>query len=192
MSTTPRLSMRERQRNLTRQSILDASLEAFAERGYFATTVDDIVQRAGIGRATFYLHFDGKATVLRNLRDARMVEWQAQDGFTWGHGQAASVRTFFERMVDFYLEAPTLYKTLHEARAADPEFAAEHMRTMEELVVEWSRTKATASTEQLRLSAAMLYSMLDYFMHLWLIQGWDIERERAIDAMSEALLAAMR
>ena len=59
MSTTPRLSMRERQRNLTRQSILDASLEAFADRGYFATTVDDIVQRAGIGRATFYLHFDG-------------------------------------------------------------------------------------------------------------------------------------
>ncbi|MFD6856099.1 TetR/AcrR family transcriptional regulator [Rhodococcus sp. NPDC060090] len=192
MSTTPRLSMRERQRNLTRQSILDASLEAFAERGYFATTVDDIVQRAGIGRATFYLHFDGKATVLRNLRDARMVEWQAQDGFTWGHDKAASVRTFFERMVDFYLEAPILYKTLHEARAADPEFAAEHMRTMEELVVEWSRTKTAASTEQLRLSVAMLYSMLDYFMHLWLIQGWDIERERAIDAMSEALLAAMR
>lgn len=192
MSTTPRLSMRERQRNLTRQSILDASLEAFADRGYFATTVDDIVQRAGIGRATFYLHFDGKATVLRNLRDARMVEWQTQDGFTWGRKQAASVRNFFERMVDFYLEAPTLYKTLHEARAADPEFAAEHMRTMEELVVEWSRTKTTASTEQLRLSAAMLYSMLDYFMHLWLIQGWEIERERAIDAMSDALLAAMR
>ena len=66
------------------------------------------------------------------------------------------------------------------------------LAVMEELVVEWSRTKTSATTEQLRLSAAMLYSMLDYFMHLWLIQGWEIERERAIDAMSDALLAAMR
>lgn len=184
--------MRERQRNLTRQCILDASLEAFDERGYHATTVDDIVSRAGIGRATFYLHFEGKPAVLRELRDVRLHDWKPQNSFKWGPDQGDSVRAFFSSIVDFYLDSPVLYKTLHEARAVDPQFAAEHWKTMEDLVQEWTRTKAPATLEQLRLGVAMCYSMLDYFMHLWLIQGWQIDRERAIEAMSDALIAAMR
>jgi AcrR family transcriptional regulator len=57
--------MRDRHRLMTREHITGAALEAFAERGYVAVTIDDIVRRAGIGRATFYLHFDSNAAVLR-------------------------------------------------------------------------------------------------------------------------------
>jgi AcrR family transcriptional regulator len=41
-----------------------AALELFAERGYENTTVIDIVQRAGLGKTTFFRHFPDKREVL--------------------------------------------------------------------------------------------------------------------------------
>ena len=41
-----------------------AALELFAERGYESTTVIDIAQRAGLGKTTFFRHFQDKREVL--------------------------------------------------------------------------------------------------------------------------------
>ena len=190
----PKLTMRDRHRLMTREQILSSALEAFADRGYVAATIDDIVQRAGIGRATFYLHFDSKAAVLHELRNTRMTVWSQQDAPRGGAAGRPSVRAFFEKVVDFYTSAPELYTALHQARAADPEFAAAHRETMEANVVEWVRTDAMpgATEAQLRLAIAMMYTMVDSFMHLWLVDGWTLERDAAIDAMTDALYATMR
>jgi len=189
----PKLTMRDRHRLMTREHITGAALEAFAERGYVAVTIDDIVRRAGIGRATFYLHFDSKAAVLRELRDARMTVWSQQDAPRGGKSGRPSIRAFFEKVVDFHTSSPELYLALHQARAADPEFAAAHRATMEANVEEWARANAMpgATEAQLRLAIAMMYTMVDSFMHLWLADGWPLDREGAIDAMTDALYATM-
>jgi AcrR family transcriptional regulator len=41
-----------------------AALDLFAERGYENTTVIDIAQRAGLGKSTFFRHFQDKREVL--------------------------------------------------------------------------------------------------------------------------------
>lgn len=51
----------------TRQLLLDAARVAFADRGYGATTVADIVARAGTARGTFYLYFRNKEEVFHEL-----------------------------------------------------------------------------------------------------------------------------
>lgn len=192
--TAQRLTMRDRHRILTRDHILGASLEAFAERGYAAVTIDDIARRAGIGRATFYLHFDGKAAVLRELRNTRMAVWTEQDAPRGGRSGRPSIRAFFGKVVDFYTSAPELYMALHQARATDPEFAAAHRETMEANVIDWIRTDVMpgATEDQIRLAVAMMYTMVDSFMHLWLADGWSLDRDGAIDAMTDALHATMR
>ncbi|MGB5795017.1 MAG: TetR/AcrR family transcriptional regulator [Mycolicibacter algericus] len=189
-----KLTMRDRHRIMTREHIMTAALEAFAERGYVAVTIDDIVRRAGIGRATFYLHFDSKAAVLRELRNTRMTVWSQQDAPRGGRSGRPSIRAFFEKVVDFYTSAPQLYTALHQARAADPEFAAAHRATMEANVTEWIDADAMpgATEDQLRLAIAMMYTMVDSFMHLWLVDGWPLQREAAIEAMTDALHATMR
>ncbi|ALI25865.1 Transcriptional regulator, TetR family [Mycolicibacterium fortuitum] len=192
--TATKLTMRDRHRIMTREHITAAALEAFAERGYVAVTIDDIVRRAGIGRATFYLHFDSKAAVLRELRNTRMTVWSQQDAPRGGPSGRPSIRTFFEKVVDFYTSAPELYMALHQARAVDPEFAAAHRATMEANVDDWIRNDAMpgATEAQLRLAIAMMYTMVDSFMHLWLVGGWPLDREAAIEAMTDALHATMR
>jgi AcrR family transcriptional regulator len=44
----------------TREDILAAFRDLVLERGYDGTTVGDIVERANVGRSTFYDHFEGK------------------------------------------------------------------------------------------------------------------------------------
>ena len=40
--------------------ILDQAQRLFVERGFAATTVEDILNRAGIAKGTLYHHFSGK------------------------------------------------------------------------------------------------------------------------------------
>ncbi len=46
-----------------RERLRTAALELFAERGFEATTVPDIVERAGLTRRTFFRHFSDKREV---------------------------------------------------------------------------------------------------------------------------------
>jgi AcrR family transcriptional regulator len=43
-----------------RARLLDAVLRTVGEKGYLATTVADVIARAGVSRSTFYEHFDDK------------------------------------------------------------------------------------------------------------------------------------
>jgi AcrR family transcriptional regulator len=51
----------------TRQAILDAARKLFAERGYFATKVDDIAAEARVAPATVYAVTGGKQGLLTEL-----------------------------------------------------------------------------------------------------------------------------
>jgi AcrR family transcriptional regulator len=50
-------------RHDTRQRLVLAARKEFAASGYHGTSIDDIVLRAGVARATFYLHFKAKRDV---------------------------------------------------------------------------------------------------------------------------------
>jgi AcrR family transcriptional regulator len=64
-------------REATRQRVLDAAREVFAERGVIGGTVEDICDRAGFTRGAFYSNFTDKDDVLRALiarEHARLIE----------------------------------------------------------------------------------------------------------------------
>lgn len=48
----------------TRQAIQRALIELILEKGYDAVTVSDVIDRADVGRSTFYAHFTDKRDVL--------------------------------------------------------------------------------------------------------------------------------
>jgi AcrR family transcriptional regulator len=48
----------------TRQALSSAFVELILARGYEAVTVADIIERANVGRSTFYLHYAGKEALL--------------------------------------------------------------------------------------------------------------------------------
>jgi AcrR family transcriptional regulator len=53
----------------TRKLLQDALMELVTEKGYESTTVREILDRANVGRSTFYAHFQDKDQLLRSILD---------------------------------------------------------------------------------------------------------------------------
>lgn len=74
--TTPSTRTQKRVER-TRQRLLQAALAVFCEKGVEAATIEEVTDRADLGKGTFYRHFEGKESVLAALTaDAldRLVE----------------------------------------------------------------------------------------------------------------------
>jgi len=65
--------LRRSQAAATRRSIIDAATRLFVERGFVATSVDEIAREAGVSRATVFTAVGGKATLLKTAYDVALV-----------------------------------------------------------------------------------------------------------------------
>ncbi len=59
----------------TREMLQKALIELIAERGYDAITIQDIVNRANIGRTTFYLHYSSKDELFMSCHEDIVSEF---------------------------------------------------------------------------------------------------------------------
>jgi AcrR family transcriptional regulator len=55
----------ERRKESRPAELLEAALDLFAEKGYAATRLDDVAQRAGVSKGTLYLYFDSKENLFK-------------------------------------------------------------------------------------------------------------------------------
>lgn len=68
-------SSRGRPRASSKAMLEDAALDLFVEQSYAGTTVDQIAQRAGVSRNTFFNYFDSKSDVFWVFLDERLAEF---------------------------------------------------------------------------------------------------------------------
>lgn len=66
--------LRARQAEATRELLVATARQLFTERGYPATSIDDIVQRAGVAKGSLYHHFDGKEAIFRAAYESVQAE----------------------------------------------------------------------------------------------------------------------
>lgn len=59
----------------TRERLLREAAQLFSLKGYFHTTVDDVMARAGLTKGGFYAHFDSKEALARAVIDHATTTW---------------------------------------------------------------------------------------------------------------------
>jgi AcrR family transcriptional regulator len=173
--TRRRLTAEER-----RSGILDAALTAFSQKGYHATSLDDIAGEAGVSKALIYEHFASKQELHADLiaRNARELTQRVAGALS-----AVEVESTVERLAAG-LEAFFAY--VEERReawrmlfrdAADPESSAVLERMVQQVTAEvtalisqdpGARQLARVGDERsLRLLAEMLVGGAQAMANWW-------------------------
>jgi AcrR family transcriptional regulator len=96
------LGKREQTKASNREAILSAAREVFAELGYGATTVRDIVRKTGLASGTFYNYYRSKEEVFQALMDD--VALQVRPILQQGRAEASSAEDFIRITFRTYLE----------------------------------------------------------------------------------------
>jgi AcrR family transcriptional regulator len=98
--------LRVRQAEATRNLLIEVARERFTDQGYAATSIDDVIQRAGVARGALYHHFAGKEALFRAVYEqvegevvASVLEAAASQSTPWD-----SVRAGLSAFLDACLE----------------------------------------------------------------------------------------
>jgi AcrR family transcriptional regulator len=75
--TDGRVSRAQRLRESRRAQVMQVARQIFAQKGYHATSIDDLIEAAGIARGTFYLYFESKRAIFDELLDELLALLQS-------------------------------------------------------------------------------------------------------------------
>ena len=97
----------------TRVLLQNALMSLMIEKGYESITVQDIIDRADVGRATFYAHFADKQSLLSSrLEDLRGRLLQEQRATLMTVGNGADALSFSRAMLEHASESLPLWRKL--------------------------------------------------------------------------------
>lgn len=90
----------------SRETLAEAACELFLERGYDATSVADITQRAGVSRSSFFNYFASKSDVLWSGLDARIAQASVALAALGRDSDAEAVRVILREIVHEFAPDP--------------------------------------------------------------------------------------
>ena len=190
--------MRAAQREFTRTRIVEAAIEVFAERGYAKTTVDDIAERAGSTRATFYLHFKAKSDVLSELigRGEQHYHkiYQGLSPIIAQQPTLASVRLWLSVAMSEWKAIAATSRPVVEAAGIEPQVGdilnARQDGQIAELAEALRNGAPHLSAPDSQVYASILLAPLTHYFQLFL-RGRPYNERRVLDAMASAWMAIL-
>jgi AcrR family transcriptional regulator len=188
----PPQRLRDVQKQLTHELLIQAALGLFSTQGYAATTVDELATTAGATRATFYLHFRSKADLVRELRARLQREleplWEPLRHLP-PHPSRAAIREWLEADVDAWEAARVTTSVVHQATAAEPELqelAAKSESRELDLLTDAIAHLGWRDRDDARLHALLLLAQLQRAFDYWSLRKDEFDRDDLIDALTES------
>jgi AcrR family transcriptional regulator len=170
-----------------RDRLAEAAFALFDERGYEQTTVDDITERAGTGRTTFFRHYRSKDDVIFPDHD-RLVEQVAERLRTSSHATAlAAVSDAIRLVLLHYIDEGELARrryalTSRVPALRDREIAsvARYQRLFREFIAGWMADAAEPAPLRAELMAAAVVAAHNHVLRRWL-RGESPDPVREVD-----------
>lgn len=123
-----------------RQQIMEAAISCFADKGYYETSMDDIVKAAGLSKGSLYWYFKSKRELFRSLLESWFEE--ITEGFVEAVAQAESAREKIVVTIDAVTQTVALRPELARAQL---EFFAMALR--DEDIRDWLRENYASQRE---------------------------------------------
>jgi AcrR family transcriptional regulator len=184
------VSIREAQKQMTRSLLLERALELFEEKGYAATTVDDIAVAVGTTRATFYAHFPSKGQLMQSLLERSNLMLTEADvpplKTVVESGERTQIRLWLSRKFDQWAEIRPYVTAAHQAAASEPEIQAALDRWFDDAIGNMQAGLDLADRfepSSRRVRCTLAFGELEFFSRRWMRLGWTVDREVSLDLM---------
>jgi AcrR family transcriptional regulator len=175
-----------------RERLADAAFGLFDERGYEQTTVDDITERAGLGRTTFFRHYRSKEDVIFPDHD-RLLEQVAERLHTSSHGTAlAAVSDAVRLVLLHYIDEGDLARRRYALTSKVPALrdreiasVARYQRLFREFIASWMADTVSSDMGEpaplrAELMAAAVVAAHNHVLRRWL-RGDSLDPAREVD-----------
>jgi AcrR family transcriptional regulator len=189
--------LRERKRAATERAIVDATMKLAADRGFAATTIDDIAAEAGIGRRTVFRYFPTKDDIVLDPR--RLDVAYARAALRQRRARTDDVERVMEVLAElqrraFAMFRPDHQRVLHRLSHDEPALAARSfllMQQMRDVVVEALLAKRASRAERLRvrLLAMACIVAVDASVTMWVEGGMKEDLGEILGVASDQLRA---
>jgi AcrR family transcriptional regulator len=186
-------TLREVQKQRTRELLLERGLASFATKGYRATTIDDIAAAAGTTRATFYLHFASKAQLMRQLiEDVDAVLTTADDpplAQVVAAGTRDLLHQWLSRKFDQWPVIRPYMLVVHDAEFSEPEVAAVLDKWFDGTVAAMENGLDAAGrfdAESRRSRCLLAFGQFEFVSRQWFRRGWQVEREVLLETLTDS------
>lgn len=192
-------SLREAQKKLTRDMIVECALELFTEKGYAPTTIDEIAAAAGTTRATFYAYYPSRADLMRDFMARVNAVLDRADAPGSGStapdlvdvvraGELAGILAWLESRAVLWPVFRPYLDVLDEAGAVDREVRAMVEEWHEEVISDLVRGMQLAgrfSEETRHIRGTLAFTSLDYVATLWTRRKFEPNREHALEVLAD-------
>jgi AcrR family transcriptional regulator len=170
-----------------RDRLANAAFQLFAERGYEGTTVEDVAERAGLGRATFFRHYRGKDDVIFPDHDRLLEQVRARLASSNQATALAAVSDAVRLVLMHYVAEGEKAKTRYVLTSSVPALrnreiatVARYQRLFREFIGVWMGDSQDAALRAELMSAAVV-SAHNHVLRRWL-RGACTEPEKEVDA----------
>lgn len=194
------LSLREAQKQLTRNMIVDRALELFTEKGYSATTIDEIAAAVGTSRVTFYAHYPSRLDLMKEFMgrvNAVLDRPEGPDQTSTAaelvnvvqEGELAGIFAWLESRAALWPVFRPYLDVLDEAAAVDRDVRALVEGWHEEVIADMVRGMELAgrfSGETHHIRGTLAFTQLNYVSTLWTRRKYEPNREHALEVLAES------
>lgn len=99
-----------------KHQILQAAMACFAEKGFYETTMDDVVERANLSKGSLYWYFKGKKELFQSLLEWWLAEFLESTQATLRDTDSATVklRRIFGSIAENAMARPELLRAQFE------------------------------------------------------------------------------
>jgi AcrR family transcriptional regulator len=115
-----RTTKRKQQAAATQEQLVLAARDVFEERGYQATTVGAITERAQTAHGTFYLYFKNKEDAFCEVMAGAAAELAAEAAVTWGPDPRTGLADGMRGFLRVFEEHGGLWRALLEGSFQSP------------------------------------------------------------------------